>query len=70
MPKPYHDFLYIIPEMTSEGIAQAVRAYFDEPLCERRQRITAAIAYLAENQTYDRIAERVLSFINENTKKG
>ena len=66
MPNEYHSFLYIIREMTPEGIANAVKACFEEPLHDRQRRVREAVSYIKQNQTYDIIAKKILSFINGN----
>lgn len=64
LPKAYNEFLYLIDEMTAEGLMTAVKRVFSDSLANRREKAINAIKYLSENQTYDKIAKNIVEFIN------
>ena len=62
LPPQYRDFVYILEDMRPEMIADCVRNVFAEELEIRHVRGQAGIRYIQNNQTYDKIAEKIISF--------
>lgn len=65
MPEEYKDFVYVLEDLQEQTIVEGVRRVFAEDIELRRQRGQLGIRYIKENQTYDKIAERILKFVGK-----
>ena len=63
LPEAYYDFVYTIDKMSAEGIANAVEGVFSDSVELRRKKSETAINYLKNYQTYDKIAEGLIGFM-------
>lgn len=66
LPKEYEDFLYLLDSVSKESICSSVESVFREPKEKRKRRIKAGISFIREHQTYNKIAEKLLHFMEEN----
>lgn len=62
LPPAYREFVYILEDLKPETIARGVRSVFADPPALRQARGQAGLHYIKENQTYERIAEKILAF--------
>ena len=62
LPPQYRQFLYLLEDMTPSSIAKAVKDVFDDEMVLRQERGLAGIEYIRENQTYQKIAEKIAAF--------
>jgi glycosyltransferase involved in cell wall biosynthesis len=63
LPPEYRDFVYILRDMAPETIAEGVRSVFEDAPAIRQTRGQAGIRYIKENQTYDKIADKIIIFV-------
>ena len=63
LPEAYYDFVYTIDEMSGEGIANAIKRAFADDAETRLRKSTAGLEYIKNHQTYDRIAENLINFM-------
>lgn len=62
LPPAYREFTYILEDLQPETLAAGVHKVFDDPLTLRQARGQAGIDYIKENQTYSKIAQRLIRF--------
>ncbi len=67
LPEAYYDFVYTIDELSAEGIAKAVEDVFADNSETRHKKSDTALKYLKNYQTYDKIAESLVGFIETHT---
>jgi len=65
MPEQYKDFVYVLDDLQVQTIVEGVHRVFAEDMELRRQRGRVGVRYIEENQTHDKIAERILRFVGE-----
>ena len=63
MPAQYKDFVYVLDDLQVQSIMDGVCRVFAEDVQTREARGQAGVRYIKENQTYDRIADRILTFV-------
>lgn len=66
LPKEYNEFLYLIEEVNSKQISEAIEAVFMDSKEVRVAKICKGISYLRNYQTYDVIADKILDFFANN----
>lgn len=65
LPRKYYDFIYTIDEMTSHGIAEAIKNVFEDDETIRLKKVMLGINYIAKNQTYEKIAKSISDFVEK-----
>lgn len=71
LPKEYENFLYLMDSVSKESICSSVESVFRESKEKRQCRIKEGISFIRNHQTYNKIGEKVLHFMEENiTKEG
>lgn len=65
LPSEYREFVYILEDLQPETISTGVRKVFDEPPALRQIRGQAGVRHISENQTYEKIAEKIVSFTKQ-----
>ena len=63
LPAAYYDFVYTLDEMRAECIAASVKSVFREAGEARQNKSRLALEYLKNHQTYAKIAEKLISFM-------
>ena len=63
LPSQYREFLYVLEDMQPETIANSIRNVFAKELRIRQKRAEAGVQFIEENQTYNKIAEKLIDFI-------
>ena len=63
LPPAYREFVYILEDLQPGTIAQGVRRVFGDTTGERQSRGREGIRYIKKNQTYQKIAGRILEFV-------
>lgn len=62
IPPQYREFVYILENMKPETLAEGVRKVFSDEPSTRQARGQAGIQYIKENQTYDKVADKLICF--------
>ena len=65
LPSAYREFAYILKDLQPETIAAGVRTVFAQTPALRQERGQAGVRYIKENQTYDKIAEKIICFAQQ-----
>lgn len=64
MPEAYKEFVYVLDDLQVQTIVDSVRRVFADDIELRRQRGRMGVQYVKENQTYGKVAERILTFVH------
>lgn len=67
LPKEYESFLYLMDSVSKESICNSVKFVFSESKEIRKDRVKKGISYIRNHQTYNKIAQKLLKFMEENT---
>lgn len=65
LPDDYLPFIYMIEDETTVGITKAIEAVSKIPIEEIQMKTSMALDYLEQNQTWDRVANNIIDFLNE-----
>lgn len=68
LPKEYRNFLYLIDTVSKDTISNGIKFVFGEPKEQREHRIMEGIDYIRNHQTYDKVAENLIKFMEENVR--
>lgn len=69
LPPAYHDFVYIMEDMKPETVAQSIQKVFSDEPKVRKNRARQAIQYIREHQTYEKMADIIISFTQNERRR-